>query len=102
MQSLKSEGLKKLVTEDVFKLGELREEKKTLDLLETQRIDKIDYTVQAKNEFEEFCFLLKKTTQDKELMNKFEEDNKQIIANLERQATKYLEDNPEAKTHDYE
>ena len=40
--------------------------------------------------------------QDEELMNKFGEESKSIIVDLERQATKYLEDNPEASTHDYE
>ena len=58
--------------------------------------------MQAKNDFEEFCFVLKKTTHDEELMNKFEEDSKSIVVDLQRKATKYLEDNPEASTHDYE
>ena len=86
----------------MFKLGELGEERKTLDLLETQKVRQTDFTVQAKNDFEEFCFVLKKTMQDEELMNKFGEESKSIIVDLERQATKYLEDNPEASTHDYE
>ena len=61
----------------------------------------MDAAIKAKTGFEECLFVIKKITSDEKVMSALELDDKKNLQNLDTEATKYLEENPEALAHEY-
>lgn len=58
--------------------------------------------IDAKNQFENFCFQIKNTINDEKLRDKFTEDDKKLIDDLSKEGLQWLEANPMAEPNEIE
>ena len=64
--------------------------------------DKIKKKIDAKNQFENYCFQMKNTLNDENLKQKFSEDDKKVVEDAYKEGLQWLEANENAEVEEFE